>query len=154
MFGCLFYIIYRGDIMKAEENYERKDIYNGEKRIGIVSVRYPCFQKEFKRINRFYGDMAASYIHFAEKNIPKMKKRSSFDCVISCVLYCKVTYSDENCVSVRCEVRIYTGNEKSFVKCFSNVWYIPECRFAYKRRYLLRHNNITYNGKAFDLFIK
>jgi len=135
--------------MKAEEKNERMDIMDGEEHIGCVSVRYPYFPGEYKRINVFYEKLASSYIRFAEKNIPKIRKQSGFEGMISFMFFCKVTYSDESYISVGCEARRYIGNERLSVKSFSNVWRIPECRFVYKRCFGIRRCNIRYNGKEF-----
>lgn len=140
--------------MKTEEKNERMNIMEGEKSIGSVSVRYPCFPEEYKRLNLFYKNLAFSYIRFTEKRISKIKKRLSFDGMINCVFFCRVTYADESRISVCCEARIYMGNERSSTKCFSNVWYLPGCRLAYKRRFGLRCSNVAYNGKEVYLFDK
>ncbi|MBE6574436.1 MAG: hypothetical protein E7652_08620 [Ruminococcaceae bacterium] len=135
--------------MKREEKNERMDVMEGEKRIGCVSVRYPFFHGEYQRINGFYERLASSYIRFAEKKIPKMKKKIGFEGMINFVFFCKVTYSDEKYLSIRCEARIYMENERSYTKCFSNVWSLPKCRLAYKRCLGIRRCNIQYNGKEF-----
>lgn len=140
--------------MINEEKNERFDIFDGEKRIGCVSVRYPFFSGEYKKINLFYENLASSYIRFAEKRIPKIKTRINTDLMISCVFFCRVGCSDEEYISVRCEARTYIGNERSASKCFSNVWCLPKCRLAYKRRYGMRCSNVAYDGKEVYLFDK
>lgn len=150
----LLNIIYWGDIMKTEEKYERMDIIQGENRIGCVSVRYPVFSEKCKKINRFYEELASSYIRFAEKRIPRIKKYKTFAGSVNCVLFCKNTFVNERYLSVKCEARIYTGNERNYTKCFSNVWCLPECVLAYKRKYGIRCSNVGFNGKELYLFDK
>ncbi|MBR5515057.1 MAG: hypothetical protein IKU52_02500 [Clostridia bacterium] len=138
--------------MKSEEKNERIYVTDGDKSIGSICVRYPEFTNEYKKINRFYQKLALSYIHFGQKKIPKFHK--GIKKPVNCVFVAKKFYSDNNILSVRCEARIYFGNELQSKNSFSDVWKIPECHIKYLHRYGIRTSMVEYNGKELYFFNK
>lgn len=138
--------------MNIEEKNERMDIFEGEARVGCVTVRYPQFSEEYKKLNSFYENIASSYIRFAEKKIPVLRKKMKFPGIFSCAYFSRVTYSDNIFVCVQSEARIYAGNELYYRKRFSNVWEIPKCTLKYLRKFGVRKSYVGYNGKELYLF--
>ena len=84
-------------VIKTEEIFKRTEIKDGERRIGYTSVRY--LSTENKRIDRYYKELADTFIKRAEKD-----KRTG-------MLNCRVTYEDEKYISVITEVRLYKDRE-------------------------------------------
>lgn len=120
------------------EIFERKNITDGEKNIGCVSVRYPEFDK--KAIDKFYRKQAAAFISYAEK-----KKLCG-------MLNCRVIYEDEENASVITESRLYKDTECVRRHRSSFVWDRAKGRLRYIRKRGIRHSNITYNGRELSIF--
>lgn len=127
-----------GDILETKEKIERIDITDGERRIGCASVRYPVFDK--KRIDSFYQRQAEAFISYA-----KRKKLCG-------MLNCRVTYEDEEIISVITEARIYKDNECLRRHRSSFVWDKRKGRLRYIRKKGIRRCNITYDGTELSIF--
>ena len=135
-----------------QEKKEKLNIYEGENRAGYINVCYPVFPKEYKRLNYYYENIASSYVRFAEKKIPKLRKMTNRSAIITCVFFAEINYSDDNFVCIVCETRIYKGEELYFKKSFSNVWELPGCTLKYKRKFGIKRSSVGYNGRELYLF--
>ncbi len=120
------------------EIFERKNITDGERNIGCVSVRYPEFDK--KAIDKFYQKQAAAFISYAER-----KKLCG-------MLNCRVTYEDEENTSVITESRLYKDTECVRHHKSSFVWNKNKGRLRYIRKWGIRRSNISYNGTELSIF--
>ncbi len=146
----LLFILYMGDNMNVEEKVIRRDIVFKDKRIGNISIRYPDFGDECKRINRFYSKLVQRYITYIEKNMPRFwQKAPAF---YSAVLVCRADHISNEYVSVGTEARLYEDNEAVRRYRSSLVWQLKKCRLEYIRRSGIRRTDITYNGREFKLF--
>ena len=120
------------------EIFDRRNIIDGERNIGCVSIRYTEFDK--KAIDKFYHKQAEAFISYAER-----KKLCG-------ALTCRVAYEDEENVSVITEARLYKDTECVRRHRSSLVWDKAKGRLRYIRKRGIRRCNITYNGRELSIF--
>ena len=121
-----------------DEVFQRTEIIDGEHRIGYVSVRYPV--TENKRIDKYYKKLADAFAKRAQKD-----KHTG-------MLICRVSYEDEESLSVITEARLYKDNECVRRHRSSFVWDRIKGRLRYIRKRGIRRSNISYNGIELSIF--
>ena len=120
------------------EKFERRNIYDGERRIGCVSVCYP--ESELKRIDRFYSRLAEGFFKYADKH------------KLCGMLQCRVTYEDEENISVTTESRLYKDTDCIRRHRSSLVWDRKRQRLRYIRKWGIRRSNLTFNGTELTVY--
>ena len=125
-------------MIKLNEIFERKNITDGERRLGCVSVRYP--ELELKRIDKFYSRLAEGFLMYAEKHS------------LCGMLQCRVTYEDGESISVITESRLYKDSECIRRHRSSLVWDRKRQLLRYIRKRGIRRCNIAYDGRELSIF--
>lgn len=124
--------------MKTEEIFQRTVITDSGRHMGYVSVRYPV--TENKRIDKYYKALADAFVKRAQKD------------KYTGMLTCRVTYEDEESLSVITEARLYKANESIRRHRSSLVWNKKRGTLRYIRKRGIRRSNITYNGSELSIF--
>ena len=120
------------------EVFDRIAIIEADRHMGYASVRYPV--TGVKVVDKYYKELAQSFIKASEK-----KKQTG-------MLYCHVSYNDEDAVSVITEARTYNGSECVSRHRSSLVWDKKRGTLRYLRKHGIRCCNVCYNGRELKKF--
>ncbi len=123
---------------KMNEIFKRSSIMDDDRHIGYVTARYPM--TENKRIDKYYTELAQTFIKRAEKY------------KLTGMLGCSVTYEDDEFISIITEARLYKDTECIRRHRSSFVWNRIKGRLRYIKKRGMRYSNITYDGRELKKF--